>query len=580
MNLYALLCLCASAVSITLGLSVYYLNRKSTVNKLFMLLMIFNAYWAFGTFMTSQSPTLTGAVFWSKTLFLWHFLISIMLHFSLAFTESDLLKNKFVYGVIYFPAVFFSLIDLTTNWISATPTINPWGYAQATSMDSVMARVAGVWAAAVGLMVLFLFASYYTRIMDRTKRHQTKLVAIGFAIPVVVSTVTDSIFPVLGIAFPVIGNVLASITSIFVVFAMIKYDLFSFRTEIAAENVFSTMPDSVILVNLKGQIIKVNNSLVELTGYSEKEWLGKTITDMIQKTGTANKGSTTAQIMQLLQKNRELKNHEITFSTKTGESKTGMISCSIVTNNNGRDVGAAFVLHDITRRKEMEQKLVRSERFASIGELASLLGHDLRNPLSGIRNATYYLKKKHSDHLDDKDLAMFESIDKSIDYSDKIVNDLLDYSCEIKLKLIKATPKMLVRDSLALLQPPENITILDDTSEVPVFKVDPANVSKAFMKIIQNAFDAMPNGGKLHITSEVEGERVLFKFQDNGPGMTKDMLTKLWAPLCTTKAKGMGFGLPISKRLIEAHGGKISVESSIGQGTSVFVELPLGLGAN
>ncbi|MCW3983034.1 MAG: ATP-binding protein [Candidatus Bathyarchaeota archaeon] len=580
MNLYALLCLCASAVSITLGLSVYYLNRKSTVNKLFMLLMIFNAYWAFGTFMTSQSPTLAGAVFWSKTLFLWHFLISIMLHFSLAFTESDLLKNKFVYGVIYFPAVFFSLIDLTTNWISATPTINPWGYAQATSMDSVMARVAGVWAAAVGLMVLFLFASYYTRIMDKTKRHQTKLVAIGFAIPVVVSTVTDSIFPVLGIAFPVIGNVLASITSIFVVFAMIKYDLFSFRTEIAAENVFSTMPDSVILVNLKGQIIKINNSLVELTGYSEKEWLGKTITDMIQKTGTANKGSTTAQIMQLLQKNRELKNHEITFSTKTGESKTGMISCSIVTNNNGRDVGAAFVLHDITRRKEMEQKLVRSERFASIGELASLLGHDLRNPLSGIRNATYYLKKKHSDHLDDKDLAMFESIDKSIDYSDKIVNDLLDYSCEIKLKLIKATPKMLVRDSLALLQPPENITILDDTSEVPVFKVDPANVSKAFMKIIQNAFDAMPNGGKLHITSEVKGERVLFKFQDNGPGMTKDMLTKLWTPLCTTKAKGMGFGLPISKRLIEAHGGKISVESSIGQGTSVFVELPLGLGAN
>jgi two-component system, sporulation sensor kinase E len=476
--------------------------------------------------------------------------------------------------------VFFSLIDLTTDWISATPTVNPWGYATATQIDSIVARIDGVWAAIVGLLVIFLFASYHNRTIDKTKRQQTKLVAIGFAIPVVISTITDSIFPVLSIDFPVIGNISASITSIFVVFAMIKYDLFSFRSEIAAENVFSTMPDSVILANLKGQIIKVNNALVELTGYSEKEWLGQSITQMIQKTDTANKGSTTEQIMQQLQKSRELRNHEISFSTKTGERKTGMISCSIVTDNNGRDVGAAFVLHDITGRKDMEQKLIRSERFASIGELAGILGHDLRNPLSGIRNAAYYLKKKHSNHLDDKDLAMFESIDKSIDYSNKIVNDLLDYSCEIKLKLSKATPKMLVRDSLALLQPPENITIIDDTSEAPVFKVDPASISKAFMKIIQNAFDAMPNGGKLRITSEVEGERVLFKFQDNGTGMTQEMLTKLWTPLCTTKAKGMGFGLPISKRFIEAHEGKISIATSIGQGTSVFVELPLGLDAN
>ena len=361
---------------------------------------------------------------------------------------------------------------------------------------------------------------------------------------------------------------------------MIKYDLFSFRSEIAAENVFSTMPDSVVLVNLKGQIIKVNNSLVELTGYSEKEWLGQSITQMIQKTGTITIGNATEQIMQQLQKNRELRNYEIIFSTKTGERKTGMISCSIITDNNGRDVGAAFVLHDITRRKDMEQKLIRSERFASIGELASILGHDLRNPLSGIRNAAYYLKKKHSNHLDDKDLAMFESIDKSIDYSNKIVNDLLDYSCEIKLRLSKATPKMLVRDSLALLQPPENITIIDDTSDLPVFKVDVANINRAFMKILQNAFDAMSNGGELRIASEVEGEQILFKFQDNGHGMTDEMLTMLWTPMCTTKAKGMGFGLPICKRLVEAHGGKISVESSIGQGTIVFVELSLGLGAN
>ena len=88
----------------------------------------------------------------------------------------------------------------------------------------------------------------------------------------------------------------------------------------------------------------------------------------------------------------------------------------------------------------MEQKLLRAERFASIGELAGLVGHDLRNPLSGIRGAAFYLKKKHADHLDAKDLEMFESMDKSINYSNKIINDLLDYSAEIELHFVSRHP--------------------------------------------------------------------------------------------------------------------------------------------
>jgi PAS domain S-box-containing protein len=578
MNLYALLSLCASAVAITLGISVYFINRKSSVNKLFMAMMIFNAYWAFCTFMMSQSPTLVGAIFWNKALFLWPMLVAIMLHFTLAFTESELLKHKLVYLALYFPALLFSLIDLTTNLISAEPTLQLWGYRSNFPENSVVLRIDGIWAAVIGLLVLFFLASYHSRVIDKKRKQQIKFVTLGLSIPIIISIVTDSLFPVLGLDFPVLGNISGTITSVLIVYAILKYELFSLRPEVAAENVFSTMPDSVILVGLKGVITKVNRAFLELTGYAEGDLLNMSITELLQKADVENKLDA-PQIMAELASVREIKNYEVTFYTKLGSSKTGMLSCSMVADSSGHDVGGAFVLHDMTEHKEMEQKLLRAERYASIGELATMLGHDLRNPLSGITGATYYLKKKHASNLDAEDQAMFESIDKSITYSNKIINDLLDFSScyagEVKLSFAPVTPKLLVRDALALAMPPKDVNVIDETEALPKFKVDEVKICRSFINILKNAFDAMPNGGEMRIKSDITGKMVVFTFQDNGLGMLEETLAKLWTPLFTTKAKGMGFGMVILKRNIEAHGGKVSVESAPGKGTTVRVELPL-----
>jgi signal transduction histidine kinase len=253
----------------------------------------------------------------------------------------------------------------------------------------------------------------------------------------------------------------------------------------------------------------------------------------------------------------------------------------MVSGDGGKDVGAAFVLHDVTERRAIEQKLLKAERFASIGELAGMLGHDLRNPLSGIRNANFYLQRKLEGKLDSKEKEMFESIDKSIDYSNKIINDLMDYaSCysnEVKLDLSPATPKSLLKAARALTDQPQNITLLDETKDSPQFYVDEVKICRSFINFLKNAFDAMPNGGKVRVSSVVEADKVTFTFKDNGCGMTKETIDKLWTPLFTTKAKGMGFGMVICKRNITAHGGQIRLESALGQGTTITVELPLNL---
>ncbi len=498
-----------------------------------------------------------------------------MLHFTLAFTESDLLKKKLIYVALYLPALLFSVLDLTTNWISGTVVLMPWGYITLLPLNSMAANIGGVWSAILGLLIVFFYIQYYKRVGDKTKKQQTKFVAFGFMVPILLSLVTDSIFPAMNVDFPGLGSISGSITSVFVVYAMLRYNLFSFRPEIAAENIFSTMPDSVLLLNLQGKIMKVNRSFVELTGYSEEEVVGQSIGKMLQKAKVLNQQNATPEVLVSLRKLREIKNYEISFFTKTGEKRVGTLSCSIVCDNGDRDVGAAFVLHDITERKAMEQKLLRTERFASIGELAGMVGHDLRNPLSGIRGASFYLKRKYANTLDDEDLLMFECIDKGINYSNKIINDLLDYSGEITLELAPTTPKTLIKDSLAIVVQPDNVSIINDVTDYPELYVDAQRITRGFAGLIKNAYDAMPEGGDLTVKCTVNGDSIVFMFKDTGLGMTKEVLGKLWTPLFTTKAKGMGFGLPICKRYVEAHGGKISVESAPNVGTVVSVELPL-----
>jgi signal transduction histidine kinase len=176
---------------------------------------------------------------------------------------------------------------------------------------------------------------------------------------------------------------------------------------------------------------------------------------------------------------------------------------------------------------------------------------------------------------------MFESIDKSIEYSNKIINDLLDYanyySGEVKLQLTEVTPKGLVKASLALSVQPQEVTVVDETEQTPQFMADDVKICRSFINILKNAFDAMPNGGEIHIHSRVESEQVVFTFSDTGCGMSEETIEKLWTPLFTTKAKGMGFGMVICKRNIEAHGGKIKLESQLGKGTTITVELPTNL---
>jgi PAS domain S-box-containing protein len=230
------------------------------------------------------------------------------------------------------------------------------------------------------------------------------------------------------------------------------------------------------------------------------------------------------------------------------------------------------------RTKQLEEaqlRLVKSERLAAIGELAGMVGHDLRNPLTGIENAAYFLKTKGATISEAQAKEMLETIGKCVEHSNKIVSDLFDYSKEIRLELQESSPRNVLSEALDMVQVPAKVEILNLIPDEQHLNVDPDKIERVFINLIKNAIDAMPNGGKITIDSKEANGSLEISFADIGTGISNEILPKIFSPLFTTKAQGMGLGLAICKRIIEAHGGIITVKTAKGKGTTFTVTLPI-----
>ena len=369
------------------------------------------------------------------------------------------------------------------------------------------------------------------------------------------------------------------------------------ESEEKLRNTIESSPDAITITDLRGNIVDCNQAAVSLGGFSSKEELmGKSALELIAKRDhqramenwkvTAEKGI--------------LRNVPYTLMRKDGQEYPAELSAGVVRDAQGNLAGFVAILRDITERKEMQreleeysqqlekmveqrtkqlrdtqEQLVKAERLAAIGQVAAMVGHDLRNPLTGISGAAYYLKMKLGPKTEKKMIQMLEIIEKDIQYSNKIITDLMDYSREIKLELTETTPKSIIAESISLIQIPEKVQLADSTLNQPKIKIDIDKMKRVFANFVKNAVEAMPQGGKLTISNRASSNNVEFMLIDSGVGMTKEVSEKIWTPFFTTKAKGMGLGLAICKRIVEAHQGKISVESIVGEGTTFTITIPI-----
>ena len=235
---------------------------------------------------------------------------------------------------------------------------------------------------------------------------------------------------------------------------------------------------------------------------------------------------------------------------------------------------------------ERTRKLMDAERLAAVGEVAASVGHDLRNPIQVMMNDVFMMKAKmqkltsrDQEIVDRLGLAEFLiKADQSTQYMNSIVTDLQGSVRPLRLEPVETDIRSLLDETLATIVIPENTVVsrqIQNSLDAAKLLVDRTMMKRTFANLINNAFQAMPTGGHLSIQAFKRGKTLLVIFSDTGVGMSKENLTKLFRALFTTRDQGQGLGLAICKRIVEAHGGIITVESEVGKGTAVTVEIPL-----
>jgi PAS domain S-box-containing protein len=226
--------------------------------------------------------------------------------------------------------------------------------------------------------------------------------------------------------------------------------------------------------------------------------------------------------------------------------------------------------------REAQDQLVTKEKLAILGKLAGGVGHELRNPLGAIKNAAYFLNMALE--TPDPDVKeMVQLINKEVARSEDIISSLLDFARPKNLTLTKEAFATAVNGALKRNPVPDQVTVINNLDEtLPRIPADQDKLLQVFNNIISNAFQAMPEGGSLTITSkQPDPEWVSISFTDTGEGISAENMKKLFEPLFTTKIKGIGLGMVVSKTIVELHGGHIDVRSKAGKGTTVTVNLPM-----
>jgi len=223
--------------------------------------------------------------------------------------------------------------------------------------------------------------------------------------------------------------------------------------------------------------------------------------------------------------------------------------------------------------RESEEALRKKEKLAVLGKLAGGVGHELRNPLGAIKNAVYFLNMAIKEP-DEEVKESLKIIEEEVKTSERIITSLLDFARPKPLNLQNIVINDVVQSAQKYITVPENVTIVNNLDKnFPSINADPEQIAQVFGNIMLNAIQAMPDGGQLIINSVENQKRVIISFTDSGVGISEENLGKLFEPLFTTKAKGIGLGLAVSKTLIEAHNGSIEVQSKVGKGSTFIIKL-------
>jgi two-component system NtrC family sensor kinase len=231
-----------------------------------------------------------------------------------------------------------------------------------------------------------------------------------------------------------------------------------------------------------------------------------------------------------------------------------------------------------THLQQTQQQLIKTEKMAAIGQMAAAISHDLRNPLTGIKMATYYLGSK-IDSSETEVTNILQDIELEIDYASNVVTNILTYSRPTELIYNWTNVNKLIEDTMHfvnLKNRDKGIDLIKEYDQnISDILLDNKKIKQVIVNLLSNAMQAMPKGGTLKISTKLDQDTVKIIISDTGSGIEKSVLERIFTPFFTTKARGVGLGLSIVYNIVQKHGGTVDVDSVEDQGTTFTVNLPV-----
>ena len=338
------------------------------------------------------------------------------------------------------------------------------------------------------------------------------------------------------------------------------------------ENIFESMSDMVYFNSSDYVIKRINKAVMNRLKLPEQQIIGRKCYELFH--GTSEPYVKCPHHKTVSTKRayiEELDDHHL--------GGTFLTSSSPIFDSSGEFIGSVHVVRDITELKQLQKKLVISEKMAALGEVAAKVAHEIRNPLVSVGGFAKRLEKKLDGNLQE----YAGIIVKEVSRLEGILKEILGFVKEARLSKEPVNLNPLLDDIVRLMESDieeRGINLKKEYGEIPEIFVDPNRMKEAIVNIITNAVQALSGAGTIAIRTFLQEHEVVLEIRDTGKGIPKEELSSIFNPFYTTKSTGTGLGLAITHRIIQEHNGRIEVESELEKGTVFKIYLPIKEGTS
>ena len=339
------------------------------------------------------------------------------------------------------------------------------------------------------------------------------------------------------------------------------------------ENVIASMGDSVVIIDSQGLIQSVNQATIELLGYTERDLCGRPASALWAR-------SDQAALFQGAEFSKLLDGHAMTmtdmfYRSQRGEEIPVNWRGAPILDEDGLVKGYVGIAHDVRGERRAQ-----AAKLKAIRTMAASVAHEIRNPLNAIQNSVGLLRRDLELSGDDEELL--EIVHEETLRISNIVNQFLRFARPPPAVMEIGDIGVLIRDTVTLLRKDVRVTenhdlVLELPELLPGVRHDRDKVKQILWNLLTNALDALPGGGLLKVSARViDEDGVEFSVEDNGPGIPKEILPRIFEPFVTSKSRGSGLGLAIVKAIMDSHGGDLRIKTRQGQGTKFILRFPAG----